>query len=74
MLIKLLRNPSRDYQCDLLEGHVGAVAKDIGDKLVRDGIALEVTQEAEPPKKIRGVAAAPSIAKEIKPAIAKPKE
>lgn len=74
MLIKLLRNPSRDYQCDLLEGQVGAVGIELGDKLVRDGIALKVMQESEPPKKIRGVAAAPSIAKEIKPAIAKPKE
>lgn len=74
MLIQMLRNASTRYGCDLLEGQTGNVSQKLGELLVKDGIALQIEREAENPKKIKGVAKAPAIAEEIKPAIAEQKD
>jgi hypothetical protein len=74
MLIKLLRNPSSNYGCNLLEGQTGNVSSELGEMLLRIGIALRIEQEPEKPKRIKGVAKTPAIAKEIKPAIAELKD
>jgi len=56
-----------------MENETHNVSKDLGELLIRRGFASEVIEEPAP-KKIKGVDKEPSIAKNIKPAIAELKE
>jgi hypothetical protein len=67
----MLRNAASHLGCELKEGDSGAVDRDLGEQLVRMGIAVEVESKAKAikPKEstLKGVSAKPSIA-ESKPA------
>lgn len=56
MKIKMIRNPSLSYGCELMEGETGDVSNDLGESLVAANIAIEVHGE------LRGVPNEPSIA------------
>jgi hypothetical protein len=57
MKIKLLRNPSSALGCELTEGESGEVSKELGDRLVDLGIAVEI----ERPVKVTGQAKQPEV-------------
>jgi hypothetical protein len=67
----MLRNAASHLGCELSEGDSGTVDRDLGERLVRMGIAVEVESKAKAvkPKEstLKGVSAKPSIA-ESKPA------
>jgi len=71
LMVKMLRNPSSSFQCNLLEGQTGEVPDELGETLVSLNIAELISKKVEAPKKIKGVAKAPEVAKKVEPTIAK---
>jgi hypothetical protein len=67
----MLRNAASHLGCELNEGDSGTVDRDLGERLVRMGIAVEIESRIKvvKPKEstLKGVSAKPSIA-ESKPA------
>jgi hypothetical protein len=58
MKILMLRNPSRSYGCDLMEGETGEVEDSLANKLIDAKIAEPAPVEE---KKVKGVAKTPEI-------------
>lgn len=71
MRVCMLRNAASHLGCELNEGDSGNVDRDLGERLVRLGIAVEIESKAKPVKAkdstVKGVSPKPSIADE-KPA------
>ena len=71
MRILMLRNPAESLGCKLTEGGTGEVSTELGEKLVRLGIAVVLEEKQKPAKAkestVKGVPLKGSIA-DSKPA------
>jgi hypothetical protein len=70
MRVYMLRNPANHLGCKLSEGETGVVNRDLGERLVRLGIA-EISEESKPTQgkesTVKGVPNKPAMSK-AKPA------
>ena len=62
MRVHMLRNPGRHITCDLKEGDIGTVDKELGESLIQSGIAEPVAETSFAKKtKIEAVPEKPAI-------------
>jgi heterodisulfide reductase subunit C len=76
MKLRMLRNVAASFRCDLREGESGDVDTELAETLIKRGLAVPVSDEAQPkaetlkavesPATVKAVEATPSITNDKK--------